>query len=123
MVECYPQCNSQDDFGGDNEGQNGVGPYRANGSFWLAGTAGDSGCAETEGLPPRCFQMVNVFLYGGFRGLHDRLRPGRVSSDNEFAPKAADVAGFHLNPPLSTVLLSVGKPIMHGEDGGQAIAT
>jgi hypothetical protein len=32
-----------------------------------------------------------------------------VSTDQEFAPKAAEVAGLHLDPPLNAVVLSVDE--------------
>lgn len=42
-----------------------------------------------------------------------RLRTWCVSTDAEFAPKAAEVVGLYLNPPLNAVVLSVDeKPSM-----------
>jgi transposase len=42
-----------------------------------------------------------------------RLRSWCVSTDPEFAPKAAEVVGLYLNPPLNAVVLSVDeKPSM-----------
>jgi transposase len=42
-----------------------------------------------------------------------RLRSWCVSTDQEFAPKAADVVGLYLNPPVNAVVLSVDeKPSM-----------
>ena len=42
-----------------------------------------------------------------------RLRSWCVSTDKEFAPKAAEVVGLYLNPPLNAVVLSVDeKPSM-----------
>ena len=42
-----------------------------------------------------------------------RLRSWCVSTDKQFAPKAADVIGLYLNPPLNAVVLSVDeKPSM-----------
>jgi len=42
-----------------------------------------------------------------------RLRNWCVSTDPEFAPKAAEVVGLYLNPPLNAVVLSVDeKPSM-----------
>jgi hypothetical protein len=38
-----------------------------------------------------------------------RRRSRCVSTDKEFAPKAADVAGLYLNPPLNAVVLSVDE--------------
>jgi transposase len=38
-----------------------------------------------------------------------RLRSWCVSTDREFAPKAADVVGLYLNPPLNAVVLSVDE--------------
>jgi transposase len=41
-----------------------------------------------------------------------RLRSWSVSTDEEFAPKAADVVGLYLNPPLNVVLLSMDEKPM-----------
>jgi transposase len=42
-----------------------------------------------------------------------RLRSWCVSTDKQFAPKAADVVGLYLNPPVNAVVLSVDeKPSM-----------
>ena len=38
-----------------------------------------------------------------------RRRSWCVSTDQEFAPKAADVVGLYLNPPLNAVILSVDE--------------
>jgi transposase len=38
-----------------------------------------------------------------------RLRTWCVSTDQEFAPKAADVIGLYLNPPLNAIVLSVDE--------------
>jgi transposase len=38
-----------------------------------------------------------------------RRRSWCVSTDKEFAPKAADVVGLYLNPPLNAVVLSVDE--------------
>ena len=38
-----------------------------------------------------------------------RLRSWCVSTDKEFAPKAADVVGLYLDPPLNAVVLSVDE--------------
>jgi len=38
-----------------------------------------------------------------------RLRSWCVSTDRQFAPKAADVVGLYLNPPLNAVVLSVDE--------------
>jgi len=38
-----------------------------------------------------------------------RLRTWCVSTDPEFAPKAAEVIGFYLNPPLNALVLSVDE--------------
>jgi len=43
-------------------------------------------------------------------GIHlQRHRSWCVSTDNEFAPKAADVVGLYLNPPVNAVVLSVDE--------------
>jgi hypothetical protein len=38
-----------------------------------------------------------------------RLRTWCVSTDPEFAPKAAEVIGLYLNPPLNALVLSVDE--------------
>ena len=38
-----------------------------------------------------------------------RLRTWCVSTDPEFAAKAAEVVGLYLNPPLNTLVLSVDE--------------
>jgi len=38
-----------------------------------------------------------------------RRRSWCVSTDKEFAPKAADVVGLYLNPPLNALVLSVDE--------------
>jgi hypothetical protein len=38
-----------------------------------------------------------------------RRRSGCVSTDKEFAPKAADVVALYLNPPINAVVLSVDE--------------
>ena len=38
-----------------------------------------------------------------------RLRTWCVSTDPEFAPKAAEVVGLYLNPPLNAIVLSVDE--------------
>ena len=38
-----------------------------------------------------------------------RLRTWCVSTDPEFAPKAAEIIGFYLNPPLNALVLSVDE--------------
>ena len=46
-----------------------------------------------------------------------RLRTWCVSSEPEFAPKAAEVVGLYLNPPLNALLLSVDeKPSIHAKE-------
>ena len=43
-------------------------------------------------------------------GIHlQRHRSWRVSTDKEFAPKAADVVALYLNPPLNAVVLSMDE--------------
>src|SRR5882757_4348327 len=47
-----------------------------------------------------------------------RRRSWCVSTDKEFAPKAADVVGLYLNPPFNAVILSVDeKPSIQVIDG------
>ena len=38
-----------------------------------------------------------------------RLRTWCVSTDPEFAPKAAEIVGLYLNPPLNALVLSVDE--------------
>ena len=48
-----------------------------------------------------------------------RRRSWCVSTDQEFAPKAAEVVGLYLNPPLNAVVLSVDeKPSIQGDRTG-----
>src|SRR5664279_4675508 len=44
-----------------------------------------------------------------------RRRSWCVSTDKEFAPKAADVVGLYLNPPLNAVVLSVDEKPSNGK--------
>ena len=47
-----------------------------------------------------------------------RLRSWCVSTDPEFAPKAAEVVGLYLNPPLNALVLSVDeKPSIQAIEG------
>src|SRR5580704_15935373 len=42
-----------------------------------------------------------------------RRRSWYVSTDQELAPKAADVVGLYLNPPVNAVVLSVDEKLNH----------
>ncbi len=68
---------------------------------------------------PAVAQTLDSSVYAVWRILRregiylQRLRSWCVSTDKQFAPKAADVVGLYLNPPLNAVVLSVDeKPSM-----------
>ncbi len=68
---------------------------------------------------PAVAEKLNSSVYAVWRVLRregiylQRLRSWCVSTDKEFVPKAADVVGLYLNPPLNAVVLSVDeKPSM-----------
>jgi transposase len=68
---------------------------------------------------PALAQRLGSSVYAVWRILRgegiylQRLRSWCVSTDQQFAPKAADVVGLYLNPPLNAVVLSVDeKPSM-----------
>ena len=65
-------------------------------------------------IRPRRFHQYAVWRVMRREGIYlQRLRSWSVSTDEEFAPKTADVVGLYLNPPLNAVLLSVDeKPSM-----------
>src|SRR5882757_7576163 len=64
---------------------------------------------------PAVAEKLNCSVYAVWRVLRregiylQRRRSWCVSTDKEFAPKAADVVGFYLNPPLNAVVLSVDE--------------
>ncbi len=68
---------------------------------------------------PAVAEKLNSSVYAVWRVLRregiylQRLRSWCVSTDKEFVPKAADVVGLYLNPPLNALVLSVDeKPSM-----------
>src|SRR5882762_3545255 len=68
---------------------------------------------------PAVAEKLSSSVYAVWRVLRregiylQRLRSWCVSTDKEFAPKAAEVVGLYLNPPLNAVVLSVDeKPSM-----------
>src|SRR6202171_45089 len=64
---------------------------------------------------PAVAEKLNSSVYAVWRVLRregiylQRLRSWCVSTDKEFAPKAADVVGLYLNPPVNAVVLSVDE--------------
>jgi len=68
---------------------------------------------------PALAEKLGASVYAVWRVLRregiylERLRSWCVSTDKQFAPKAADIVGLYLNPPLNAVILSVDeKPSM-----------
>ena len=64
---------------------------------------------------PAVAEELNASVYAVWRVLRaqgiylQRRRSWCVSTDKEFAPKAADVVGLYLNPPLNALVLSVDE--------------
>src|ERR1700688_4018480 len=64
---------------------------------------------------PAVAEKLNASVYAVWRVLRaqgiylQRRRSWCVSTDKEFAPKAADVVGLYLNPPVNAVVLSVDE--------------
>lgn len=64
---------------------------------------------------PAVAQQLGSSVYAVWRTLRregiylQRLRSWCVSTDRQFVPKAADVVGLYLNPPLNAVVLSVDE--------------
>ena len=64
---------------------------------------------------PAVAEKLNASVYAVWRVLRregiylQRRRSWCVSTDKEFAPKAADVVGLYLNPPVNAVILSVDE--------------
>lgn len=64
---------------------------------------------------PAVAEQLGASVYAVWRVLRregiylQRLRTWCVSTDPEFAPKAAEVVGLYLNPPLNAVVLSVDE--------------
>jgi transposase len=72
-----------------------------------------SGMSHWDG--PAVAQSLDSSVHAVWRVLRregiclQRLRSWCVSTDKEFAPKAADVVGLYLDPPLNAVVLSVDE--------------
>src|SRR5487761_1510887 len=76
-----------------------------------AGLAHWDGRSVAEKLGASVYAVWRVLRREGI--YLQRLRSWCVSTDKEFAPKAAEVVGLYLNPPLNAVVLSVDeKPSM-----------
>ena len=64
---------------------------------------------------PAVAEKLNASVYAVWRVLRregiylQRRRSWCVSTDQEFAPKAAEVVGLYLNPPVNAVVLSVDE--------------
>src|ERR1700684_2294540 len=64
---------------------------------------------------PAVAEKLNASVYAVWRVLRgqgiylQRRRSWCVSTDKEFAPKAADVVGLYLNPPVNALVLSVDE--------------
>jgi transposase len=71
-----------------------------------------SGMSHWDG--PAVAEKLDASVHAVWRVLREgiylqRRRSWCVSTDKEFAPKAADVVGLYLNPPLNAVVLSVDE--------------
>ena len=72
-----------------------------------------AGMAHWDG--PAVAEKLNCSVYAVWRVLRRegiylrRVRSWCVSTDKEFGPKAAEVVGLYLNPPLNAVVLSVDE--------------
>src|ERR1035437_9841146 len=72
-----------------------------------------SGMSHWDG--PAVAEKLDCSVYAVWRVLRregiylQRLRSWCVSTDKEFAPKAAEVVGLYLDPPLNAVVLSVDE--------------
>jgi transposase len=72
-----------------------------------------SGMSHWDG--PAVAEKLNCSVYAVWRVLRRegiylrRVRSWCVSTDKEFGPKAAEVVGLYLNPPLNAVVLSVDE--------------
>src|SRR5260370_16547541 len=70
------------------------------------------GPAVAEKLDASVHAVWRVLRREGF--YLQRRRSWCVSTDKEFAPKAAEVVGLYLNPPVNAVVLCVDeKPSIH----------
>ena len=71
------------------------------------------GYSHWEG--PLLAEQLGASVHAAWRVLRregiylQRLRSWCVSTDPQFAPKAAEVVGFYLNPPLNAIVLSVDE--------------
>jgi hypothetical protein len=75
-------------------------------------------------MPSAVFCAARGFIYNGAPGWC-------ASTDKEFAPKAAEIVGLYLNPPLNAVVLSVdekrasrrsnGPPVIVETDSGKVV--
>ena len=79
------------------------------------------GMAHWDG--PAVARHLGASVYAVWRTLRregiylQRLRTWCVSTDPEFAPKAAEVVGLYLNPPLNALVLSVDeKPSIQAKE-------
>jgi transposase len=76
-----------------------------------------SGMSHWDG--PAVAEKLNSSVYAVWRVLRregiylQRLRSWCVSTDKEFAPKAADIVGLYLNPPVNALVLSVDEKAEH----------
>jgi transposase len=72
-----------------------------------------SGLSHWDG--PSVAEKLGASIHAVWRALRregiylQRLRTWCVSTDPEFAPKAAEVVGLYLNPPLNALVLSVDE--------------
>jgi len=72
-----------------------------------------AGLAHWDG--PAAAEKLGASVHAVWRALRregiylQRLRTWCVSTDPEFAPKAAEVVGLYLNPPLNALVLSVDE--------------
>jgi transposase len=72
-----------------------------------------SGMSHWDG--PAVAEKLSASVHAVWRVLRregiylQRRRSWCVSTDNEFAPKAADVVGLYLNPPVNALVLSVDE--------------
>jgi transposase len=73
---------------------------------------------------PAVAERLNASVYAVWRVLRrqgiylQRRRSWCVSTDKEFASKAADVVGLYLNPPLNALVLSVDENPAYRQSSG-----
>ena len=87
----------------------------------LLGQPPPAGLAHWDG--PTVAERLGASVHAVWRVLRregiylQRLRTWCVSTDPEFAPKAAEVVGLYLNPPLNALVLSVDeKPSIQAKE-------